>query len=100
MFGVFDPNMEFTFYITRHTYSFNKDFLTIAMIKQSVENQTCPEAYSGGALGVKPPPLGPVKSIDFRGFSAPPGKRKKFKPPLDKFLNTPLDLTLYKLWVT
>ena len=52
----------------------------------------------GGALGVKPPPLGPVKSIDFRGFSAPPGKRKKFKPPLDKFLNTPLDLTLYKPW--
>ena len=26
------------------------------------------EAYSGGAIGAKPPP-GPVKSIDFRGFS-------------------------------
>ena len=42
-----------------------------------------PEAYSGG--GVSPPP-GPVKSIDFRGFSVPngcqaPGKKKKFKPP-------------------
>jgi len=71
------------------------------MIRQSVENQTCLEAYLGwgGAMGAKPP-LGPVKSIDFRGFSAPPGKRKKFKPPLDKFLNPPLDLTLYKPWVT
>ena len=30
-----------------------------------------PEAYSGwGAMGAKPPP-GPVKSIDFRGFSGP-----------------------------
>ena len=37
-------------------------------------------------MGAKPPP-GQVKYIDFRGFSgprgcrAPPGKRKKFKPP-------------------
>ena len=43
----------------------------------------------GGAMEAKPSP-GPVKSIDFRGFSAPNGNIKKFKPPLDKFLNTPL----------
>ena len=76
MFGVFDPNMEFTFYITRHTYSFNKDFLTIAMIKQSVENQTCPEAYSGGALGVKPPPLDQWNLLISGGFQ-PPLEREK-----------------------
>ena len=29
------------------------------------------EAYSGGAWGYAPP--GPVKSIDFRGFSGPNG---------------------------
>ena len=49
-------------------------------------------------MGAKP--QGPVKSINFRGFQAPTGaepppsgKRKKFKPPLDKFLNTPLIFT-------
>ena len=34
----------------------------------------------GGAMGTKPPPR-PGKSIDLRGFSGPPGKRKKCKPP-------------------
>ena len=48
----------------------------------------------GGLWGLSPP--GPVNSFDFMGFSgpngfrAPPGERKKFKPPLAKFLNTPL----------
>ena len=44
------------------------------------------EAYSGGGvMGAQPP--GPVKSMNFRGFSGPnlcwasPWKEKKFKPP-------------------
>ena len=64
----------------------------------------------GGLWGLSPPP-GPVKSIDSRGFSgpngcwAPPWKEKKFKPPpLDKFLNTPLIIYVYKVvifvWVS
>ena len=59
---------------------------------------TISEAYSGGGLlGLgPPPPPGPVKSIYFRWFLCPngcwqpPSKEIKFKPPLDKFLNTPL----------
>ena len=46
-------------------------------------------------MGAKPPPTGPMKSIDIGGFQAPrgsepPALEKKFKPPLEKFLNTPL----------
>ena len=46
------------------------------MIKQSVENQTCPEAYSGGALGVKPPPLDQWNLLISGGFQ-PPLEREK-----------------------
>ena len=51
----------------------------------------------GGLWGLSPPPW-TSEIYWFQGVFSPPGKRKKFKPPLDKFLNTPLDLTLYKPW--
>ena len=54
--------------------------------------------HSGGLWGLSPPGL--VKFMDFRGFSGPnrcwappppPAKKKSLSPPLDKFLNTPLN---------
>jgi len=49
----------------------------------------------GGLLGLSPP--GPVKSVDFRGVSCP-WKEKNFKPPLDKFLNTPLIIIMFLIF--
>ena len=45
--------------------------------------------------GVKPPPPGPVKSMDFRRVSGPnagaePPPGKQMQAPLEKFLTTPL----------
>jgi len=51
----------------------------------------------GGLLGLSPPPLDQLNLLISMGFQAPTGaepplERKKSKPPLDKFLNTPLSL--------
>ena len=55
----------------------------MARLRKSCLYSSSTEAYSGGGLS----PPGPVKSIDFRGFSGPngcwappPRKEKKFKP--------------------
>ena len=53
-------------------------------------------AYSGGGVMEAKPPQDQWNLLISGGFQPPtgaeppPGKIKKFKPPLDKFLNTPL----------
>ena len=52
---------------------------------------TISEAYSGGGLlGLSPPPSWTRWFLCPNGCWQPPSKEIKFKPPLDKFLNTPL----------
>ena len=44
----------------------NQDFIDPEGTKTPIRG-----VFSGGAMGAKPPPPEPIKSFDFRGFSAP-----------------------------